>query len=81
MIIIGGKIEADTIDEAIIIAVARHGEHISPCFGRKTLRDSVAEGYLWYNDNANSTHVVKIRSTTPCSAQNTENKNTCSLSS
>lgn len=58
------------VHAAVHAAAAREGgiDHVHPCIGYAVVEACVSEGYLWYNDDAHSTHVVKIEA---CSKVNT----------
>lgn len=42
---------------ALAVARARHG-NITPC--RDSWADSCQDGFLWYNDEIHSTHIVSL---------------------
>jgi hypothetical protein len=67
------------IRAAVEAAATREGgiDHVHPCIGYATVEDCVSEGYLWYNDDNHSTHVVKIQPVEVCSALNTLFAETC----
>lgn len=58
------------VQAAVQAAAAREGgiDHVHPCIGYAMVEECVSEGYLWYNDDAHSTHIVKIEA---CSELNT----------
>ncbi len=54
----------ETVIQAILDAAERHGgiQNIERITTRPTFRESISEGYFWYNTPDKSTHVVPIKS-------------------